>query len=301
MTAALLLIAVAAGQLPVESGSGRAETGSGLFSLPWGARKPESGLTPNLTRRGGQPVPGSAPPESGSGRLSWEVGSRRGTPDDLALLREEFEAYFSGGAESGSSRTESGSELQAPSDSAARRQTAAELAALRARLDAEIERVEAELRDAERAAERAASRNPVAIPPPIPLPADAADADPARVRTLLVGFGWLAALAAGLLGGALLSGLGGRRRDPRPLENRRLDLAGEIAETADSLLAAADAEEAGRLAACRDRLRERAGRAAVFLDPGVAAAIRSLVAANEAGGRTAAYGRLIAALRSGVR
>ena len=309
MTVPLLLIAAVAGQFPAESGSGRAESGSGFSPTLLNPGEPESGSmvegyeTTLDLEFGGQFRRAPDAAESGSERLSWEVESRRDYLDQLSTLWEEYEAYIAGEAESGSGRIESGSGLLGSPDptAARRRQTAAELAGLRARLEAEIGRVEGELRRTERAVERVPRNGHwKTIPPPVPLPADVADADPDRVRTLLVGFGWLAALAVGLIGGAFLAGMNTRRNLLGPLGVRRLDLAGQIAETADSLLAAADDGEAGRMAACQDRLRERIGRAAVFLAPEVAAAIRSLVAASDAGERSAEYQRLIAELRAGV-
>ncbi len=151
--------------------------------------------------------------------------------------------------------------------------------------------------------------DPLDLPPPTeagPPPGDS------RVHALLVSLGWFAALAAGGLGGYLLATSRGGERRRRSLEPRQLDLAGEIAETADSLMAAADGEEAGRLQACVERLRERAGRTAVLLDDRSAGAVRDLISAATTGppseptaARTArlqtSYDKLVAALRQSVR
>ena len=151
----------------------------------------------------------------------------------------------------------------------------------------------------------------VDIPAPITLPPPGTGAA-AELRSLLVGFGWIAAALAGAAAGYLL---GVRREDERRrrnLEPRQLDLAGEVAEVADSLLAAADSSEADRFAACIERLRERIGRTAVLLDDPTADAVRNLVRTAESRSsgsgdgapRTdvrAAYDRLVATLRRSVR
>ena len=146
-------------------------------------------------------------------------------------------------------------------------------------------------------------------PPAVPTEADAAPPPgDARVHALLVSLGWIAALAAGGLAGYLLGVGRGEERRRRSLEPRQLDLAGEIAETADSLLAAAERGEADRYGACVDRLRERVGRTAVLLDDRAADAVRGLVAAagaapptGEAGKLEAAYRGLLGTLRRSVR
>ena len=152
------------------------------------------------------------------------------------------------------------------------------------------------------------------VPPPAgaPRPADPSTAGalrrPGRSRDALPAvLAGIAALAAGLLAGYLL-GTGGRAEKLRKgLEPRQLDLAGEVAEAADSLRAAARRGETDRLAACTDRLRERAGRVRVLLDDATAAAMTDLVTAAEAdptknpAALEAAYEQLVRALRAGVR
>ena len=152
-------------------------------------------------------------------------------------------------------------------------------------------------------------------PDDLPPPTEAFPTGPpptgdARVHALLVSLGWIAALAAGGLGGYLLGLNRGAERRRRSLEPRQLDLAGEVAETADSLMAAAAAGEAGRFEACVNRLRERVGRTAVLLDDRAAGAVRDLVAAATTAppaesGRDrqleTAYDGLVAALRRSVR
>ncbi|MEM9702824.1 MAG: hypothetical protein AAF907_10330, partial [Planctomycetota bacterium] len=147
------------------------------------------------------------------------------------------------------------------------------------------------------------------------LPSDSGAGPPPgdpRVHALLVSLGWLAALVAGGVAGYLL-GLGrGAERRQRSLEPRQLDLAGEVVETADSLMAAAAAEEAGRFGSCVDRLRERVGRTAVLLDDRSAEAVRRLVAdatdgvpdepmPQRAARLQPAYDALVTALRRSVR
>ena len=149
------------------------------------------------------------------------------------------------------------------------------------------------------------------LPPPSELGDPRPPAD-ARVHALLVSLGWIAALALGGAAGYLLGAGRGSNRHLRSLEPRQLDLAGEVAETADSLMAAAGAEEAGRYHACIDRLRERVGRTAVLLDDRASHAVQNLVAAATAGPPTeagadrdarlqAAYDGLVQALRKSVR
>ncbi|NNJ27765.1 hypothetical protein [Alienimonas chondri] len=149
-------------------------------------------------------------------------------------------------------------------------------------------------------------------PNDLPPPSEAPPQGDARVHALLVSLGWIAALVAGGLGGYLLGLNRGSERRRRSLEPRQLDLAGEVAETADSLMAAADAEEAGRFEACVDRLRERVGRTAVLLDDRAAGAVRELVSAATTGPPSeksvdrsarlqAAYDGLVSALRKSVR
>ena len=151
------------------------------------------------------------------------------------------------------------------------------------------------------------------LPPAAVRPARPANPPPAgdaRVHALLVALGWIAALAAGGFAGYLLGVGRGEERRRRNLEPRQLDLAGEVAETADSLLAAADANEADRFAACTARLRERVGRTAVLLDDRAADAVRRLVSTAAAGpptdeagreGLRASYDGLVGALRKSVR
>ncbi|QDT15998.1 hypothetical protein [Alienimonas californiensis] len=152
--------------------------------------------------------------------------------------------------------------------------------------------------------------DPNELPPPSDTPPP--PGGDARVHALLVSLGWIAALVAGGIAGYLLGLSRGAERRRRSLEPRQLDLAGEVAETADSLLAAANAGEAGRYEACVDRLRERVGRTAVLLDDRSAGAVRELVAAATTGSPTepqvdrdvrlqTAYDGLVHALRRSVR
>lgn len=148
-------------------------------------------------------------------------------------------------------------------------------------------------------------------PSELPSPTEAGPPPPpgdARVHALLVSLGWIAALVLGSFAGYFAGLSRGDDRRRKSLAPRQLDLAGEIAETADSLMAAADADEPGRYQACVERLRERVGRTAVLLDDRSAEAVRGFVAAAanepvaERGAKLqSAYDGLVAALRKSVR
>ena len=316
MTAATLIAAVAVAVVPPEAGSGpHVESGSGVDR--WERVSPEVNGSSRAARADAlaalraefgayRRAQDGGAVESGSGRTGNTARAAQGTG------RGERRDRTGPSPESGSGAAEMLNEAfrrtrPLPHHPGFLEQLYGDPEAgsgiLRAEVEAELEAMRAEQR---RAIERPRDTDPVpgdpageSIPPPVPLPADAADGDPEAVRVLLVGFGWLVALAVGLIGGAALAGANARRNRSGPLESRRLDLAGEIAETADALLAAADDGAAARLAACRDRLRERGGRAAVFLGDGVADAVRRLSSVDA--DRGAAYARLIAALQAAVR
>ena len=281
----------------------------------------------------GSPPPGmyDNPPASGSGP---EAGS--GAVADRARrveeLRRKIDALEVGRGEF--PRAESGSEA---GDPAARRRLLKALAEEELRLDREIARLRAAREESGSgvsvgldplggrpdpfAASRTRPKPPALgggfdaddLPPAAVRPVRPADPPPAgdaRVHALLVALGWIAALAAGGFAGYLLGVGRGEERRRRNLEPRQLDLAGEVAETADSLLAAADAGEPDRFAACAARLRERVGRTAVLLDDRAADAVRRLVSTAAAGpptddagreGLRASYDGLVGALRKSVR
>ena len=328
------------GQQVVESGSGVAESGTGAT---FGFGPPPPGMYDN-------PPPGGSGPEAGSGLADrikrdlnrafsdrWRRDGRRNFPGARSGFGEGT------WVESGSGTTatltwvpaESGSET---GDPAARRRLLEALAEEELRLDREIARLRAEREESGSGVSvgrdpLGGRPDPFAEPPLRPKPPalgggfDADDLPPAAVRSarpaddpppagdarvhaLLVALGWIAALAAGGFAGYLLGVGRGEERRRRNLEPRQLDLAGEVAETADSLLAAADANEADRFAACTNRLRERVGRTAVLLDDRAADAVRRLVSTAAAGPPTGDAGRdalrvgydgLVGALRRSVR
>ncbi|MFH5804775.1 hypothetical protein [Alienimonas sp. DA493] len=301
---------------PVQSGSGiRFESGSGLRR---GFDPPPEGAYDNPPRFA---------PQSGSGRIQLSPGS--------SSVRRVIE--------DGSGWIETGSGWVRNLESGSRSMTYEQMAGLEPRESGSGVESGSDLFGGRpnpfgRPSERLSNDPGVIAPPPrprtaaprsraelgggfdpneLPSPGDAPPPPPppsndARVHALLVSLGWIAALVAGGIAGYLLGLSRGAERRRRSLEPRQLDLAGEVAETADSLMAAANAGEAGRFEACVDRLRERVGRTAVLLDDRSAAAVRNLVAAATTGSPTepqadrdarlqSAYDGLVVALRRSVR
>ena len=314
---------------PVQSGSG--------WTIESGSGRVQSG---SVIRHGFDPLPPGAydnpprfRPESGSGRMQRRVESGSTIQFGSGQSNDRADEYFS--ALSEEERTQMNRELRREQQKAQRAlerelkapNAAAESGSGVSRSDRRPEQTST--RSLEPLLTAPPPRPRVAQPAPrdgrslgggfdveeLPPPSEA-DAPPppadARVHALLVALGWIAALVLGGAAGYLLGAGRGSNRHLRSLEPRQLDLAGEVAETADSLMAAAGAEEAGRYHACVDRLRERVGRTAVLLDDRASHAVQNLVAAASAGPPTeagtdrdarlqAAYDGLVQALRKSVR
>ena len=317
-----LALTFGSGQRVHESGSELIESGSGAT---FGFGSPPPGMYDN-------PPPGGSGPEAGSGFRERVIRDLNARFSD----RRRWDGRWNvPGARPGLGEgtwIESGSGTDDP---AARRRLWDALAEEERRVDREIARLRAEHAESGSGAPRGGDPRgghlelfvpPPTRPPPLGGGFDADDLPPAavrpvrpdspppagdaRVHALLVALGWIAALAAGGFAGYLLGVGRGEERRRRNLEPRQLDLAGEVAETADSLLAAADANEADRFAACAARLRERVGRTAVLLDDRAADAVRRLMSTAAAGpptdeagreGLRASYDGLVGALRNSVR